>query len=186
MTRIRPSSGSMDGGETITITGERYVNHTSLRVAFAKIDGEQTTSFVNATWVSDTEITAVVPPASVDGEVLVFVLFNETFYSKDSDGFAYLPRQAEVLAPGAIAGIAVSLAGAAAGLGVLLFVLKRKKVGVFSIELKEPDYLEIAFGSDRQRMLTSFLLCIPKVELNSPLQLNINSHLIVTKCWLLV
>jgi hypothetical protein len=85
---ISPTSGSAASGTTVTITGTGFTGVTAVK--FVSIDGTSSTDATSFNFVSDTQITAVVPPGGSGTVVDVAVTTpNGTSATGAADQFTY-------------------------------------------------------------------------------------------------
>jgi hypothetical protein len=91
VTRVSPGSGSVVGGNTITITGTHFVSGATVNVG--------SNAATSVTFVSSTKLTAVVPSAGAGKvDVTVSTPPDATSATSPADGYTYLPHAGAVLA----------------------------------------------------------------------------------------
>jgi hypothetical protein len=139
----RPAAVAVSGGETVTISGGKFVDSTEFSVL---IGGTQV---ANATRVDEGTITFLSLPNSA-GSVSLAVLLNGTLYHDAADNLTLTflePNSIQGPPTAIIAGVVVPLAVIIAALVLALIIMKKRKVGFFAaFKLKEPDYNDVAFG----------------------------------------
>jgi hypothetical protein len=162
--QLNPQLGSVGGGTAVSIRGQLFANVPGLIVRIESSPGGPFVD-VNATYVSDEEITFVTPASTTGASaVSVTVWLNGKPYVDIDDALTY-NYVVDGTPPGVAAGISAAAAAvAAAAVGALIY-MRKKKVGFFNeFKLREPNYAEIAFGNYLQRTLLlnpSFFVRVP-------------------------
>ena len=91
MTDIRPASAHEQGGSTVTIHGSGFKNTNAAFCRFGAHNGENQTA-VRATWLAESLLECVVPPATGPGAVSVDVTVNGIDYTASGLSLTYVTQ----------------------------------------------------------------------------------------------
>eukprot|EP01089_Gocevia_fonbrunei_P001501 TRINITY_DN1138_c0_g1_i1.p1 TRINITY_DN1138_c0_g1~~TRINITY_DN1138_c0_g1_i1.p1 ORF type:complete len:1456 (+),score=163.65 TRINITY_DN1138_c0_g1_i1:50-4417(+) len=156
---ISPPSASADGGTALTISGKGFVNVTDLMLGFTiQSDKRETiTRDVNVMFVNSTTLNAISPPltGAGSGSASTTLFINGKPFTPNSLPFSFISNDSGSDNGGKIAGIVVGVVGGVCLLIIIaiivatIIVMKlRSNSGAPKMKLEEPDYEDIAYGSD--------------------------------------
>jgi hypothetical protein len=136
---ITPDSASASGGEALTLVGEYFINHPSIKILMGNDAAEYE-------YINSTTMTVLVVPGTADESVDIAMMFDDKKYSINTLSFTWV---SPFSVPGLAAGM--SIAGALMiGGGIFYYLFTRyqkRRQGLF-VQVKEPDYEKVAYQNE--------------------------------------